>query len=53
MKRSRHKVNHGILYTPREFGGVGLVSIEVAAKLQRMKHALLWLTQWGDRYVAA
>ena len=52
-ERSRHKVNPGILYTPRAAGGVGLVSIDVAVKTQQLKLGLLWLTQRVNRYVAA
>uniref|UniRef100_A0AAV1VE10 Uncharacterized protein n=1 Tax=Peronospora matthiolae TaxID=2874970 RepID=A0AAV1VE10_9STRA len=50
---SRHKVNPGLFYTPRAAGGIGLISIPVAVKAQRIKHALLWLTQRSDRYAVA
>uniref|UniRef100_A0AAV1V4U5 Reverse transcriptase n=1 Tax=Peronospora matthiolae TaxID=2874970 RepID=A0AAV1V4U5_9STRA len=44
-ERCRHKVNPGILVTPKKAGGVGLVPITVAIKTQRLKHAVVWLTQ--------
>lgn len=50
---SRHKINPGLLYPPRGADGVGLVSIDVAVKVQRMKHALLWLIQKEDMYFEA
>ena len=49
-EKSRHNVNPGLLYAPKAAGGIGLISILVAVKAQRMKHALLWLTQREDRY---
>ncbi|OWZ21351.1 LOW QUALITY PROTEIN: RxLR effector protein [Phytophthora megakarya] len=52
-ERARHKVNPGLLYTPKQAGGVGLASIEVACKTQKMKQAILWLTQRKDKYLAA
>ncbi|OWZ18034.1 RxLR effector protein [Phytophthora megakarya] len=50
---SRNKINPGLLYTARGAEGIGLVSIEVAVKAQRLKHALLWLIQADDVYFAA
>lgn len=50
---SRHKINPGLLVTPKKAGGVGLASVVVAIKTQRIKHALLWLTQREDKYFAA
>ena len=49
----RHKINPGLLYTPKKAGGVGLASVEVAIKTQRTKHALRWLTQSHDTYFNA
>ena len=46
----RHKVNPGLLFTPKKAGGIGLASFEVAIKTQRTKHALQWLTQVNDKY---
>lgn len=48
---SRHKINPGLLFTPKPAGGVGLASVGVAIK--RTKHALQWLTQREDKYFSA
>ncbi|CAI5719351.1 unnamed protein product [Peronospora destructor] len=50
---SRHKVNPALLFTPKQAGGVGLASILIACKTQRVKHAILWLTQRKDIYFLA
>ena len=50
---SRHKANPGLLYTPREAGGIGLVSIDVAICTQNLKHAMKWLIMKRDRYFYA
>ena len=50
---SRHKVNPGLLYTPRGAGGTGLVSIDVAICTQNLKHATKWLIMKRDRYLYA
>jgi hypothetical protein len=50
---SRHKVNPGLLFTPKQAGGVGLASVDIACKTQRAKHTLLWLIQRHDRYYDA
>jgi hypothetical protein len=47
---SRHKVTPGLVFTPRQAGGMGLASIQLACKTQRVKHAMLWLLQKKDRY---
>ncbi|KAL3671133.1 hypothetical protein V7S43_004315 [Phytophthora oleae] len=52
-QRSRHKINPDLLYTPKLAGGVKLASIVLACKTQKMKHAILWLTQRKDHYLAA
>ena len=41
--RSRHKVNSGLLYTPRGAVGIGLISIDVAVCTQNLKRAMQWL----------
>ena len=51
--KSRHKVNPGLLFTPKLAGGIGLADVSVAVNTQRTKHALLWLTQRSDRYFSA
>jgi hypothetical protein len=33
---SRHKMNPGLIFTPKQAGGLGLVSIELATKVQRV-----------------
>ncbi|KAE9273288.1 hypothetical protein PR003_g29950, partial [Phytophthora rubi] len=50
---SRHKVSPALLYTPKQAGGVGLASVQVACKTQRVKHTLLWMLQKKDIYHAA
>ncbi|KAG2816434.1 hypothetical protein PC118_g13361 [Phytophthora cactorum] len=45
VEKSRNKINPGLLHSPRKSGVVGLLSIAVAVKTQRTKHAQLWLTQ--------
>ena len=50
---TRHKVNPALLHTPKPAGGVGLASIVIACKTQRLKHAILWLTQRKDIYYSA
>ena len=49
----RHKVAPGLIYTPRNAGGIGLVSVPVAIKTQRVKHAILALTRPEDVYLPA
>jgi hypothetical protein len=46
-------VNPGLLYTPKQAGGVGLVSIAIACKTQRVKQTMLWLIQRRDTYFQA
>ncbi|CAI5712945.1 unnamed protein product [Peronospora destructor] len=50
---SRHKVNPGLMYTPRGAGGIGLVSMDVAICTQNLKNAIKWLIQKRDRYFYA
>jgi exonuclease III len=50
---SRHKINPGLVHAPKAAGGVGLASIPLACKTQRVKHAMIWLIQKKDRYFAA
>ena len=50
---SRHKINPGLLVTPKHAGGIGLVDVAVAVKAQRIKHAMLWLNQKEDSFFAA
>ena len=50
---SRHKVNPGLLVTPKQAGGIGLAAVSVAVKTQRTKHAVAWLTQKPDKYFVA
>ena len=45
---TRHKINPALLHTPKQAGGVGLASILIACKTQRVKQAILWLTQRHD-----
>ena len=42
-----------MIYTPRNSGGIGLVSVPVAIKIQRVKHAILALTRPEDVYLPA
>ena len=41
----RHKINPALLFTPKQAGGVGLVSFEVDLKSQRTKLALRYILQ--------
>ena len=41
----RHKINPALLVTPKQAGGVGLVSFEVDLKSQRTKLALRYILQ--------
>ncbi|GMF32237.1 unnamed protein product [Phytophthora lilii] len=50
---SRNKMNPGLLYTPKQAGGVGLASVVIATKTQRMQHAIQWLIQRKYIYFAA
>ena len=50
IEASRHKINPALLHTPKQARGVGLASILIACKSQRVKHAILWLTQRKDLY---
>jgi hypothetical protein len=50
---ARHKVNPGLLYAPRQAGGVGLVSIDLASKTQLVKQTMLWLIQRRYAYYEA
>jgi hypothetical protein len=40
---SRHKINHGLVFTPKSAGGVGMASILLACKTERVKHVMVWL----------
>ena len=53
IEPGRHKVAPGLIYTPRNAGGIGLVSVPVAIKTQRVKHAILALTRPEDVYLPA
>ena len=50
---SRHKINPALLHTPKQAGEVSLASILIACKTQRVKYAILWLTQRKDIYYMA
>ncbi|CAI5707472.1 unnamed protein product [Peronospora effusa] len=50
---SRHKVNPGLLVTPKQAGGIGLAAVSVAVKTQRIKHTVTWITQKPDKYFDA
>jgi hypothetical protein len=50
---SRHKLNPGLLFTPKQAGGVGLSSVEIACKTQQVKHTVQRLIQRHDRYYRA
>jgi exonuclease III len=50
---SRHKMNPGLIFTPMQAGGLGVVSIELAVKVQRIKDTMQWLIQRNDLYWAA
>jgi hypothetical protein len=50
---ARHKINPGLLFTPKPVGGVGLASIALACKTQRVKPTMLWLIQRQDTYYLA
>ena len=40
-----HKLTPALLHMPNQAGGVGLVSVLIAWKTQRVQHVLLWLTR--------
>jgi hypothetical protein len=50
---SRHKMNPALVYTPRQAGSVGLASVPIACKTQRVKQTMLWLVQRKDEYFEA
>ena len=50
---NRHKINPGLIFTPKRSGGVELASFEVAIKTQCTKHALQWITQAHDNIFAS
>ena len=49
----RHKIDPALLHTPKQAGGVGLASIFITCKTQRVKYAILWLAQRKDIYIMA
>ncbi|KAE9313201.1 hypothetical protein PF008_g19794 [Phytophthora fragariae] len=50
---SRNKINPSLLFTPKQAGGVGLASVEIACKTQQAKHTVQWLIQRHDDYYTA
>ncbi|KAE9265880.1 hypothetical protein PR003_g32316, partial [Phytophthora rubi] len=50
---SRNKINPGLLFSPKQAGGVGLASVEIACKTQQTKHTVQWLIQRHDDYYTA
>jgi hypothetical protein len=53
VERSRHKMNPGLVFAPREAGGLGVTAIPLACKTQRAKQTILWLMQKKDIYFHA
>ncbi|OWZ13594.1 RxLR effector protein [Phytophthora megakarya] len=48
----RHKVNPDWFHTTKQVGDIGLASIGLACKTQKVKNAILWLIQKRDDYFA-
>jgi hypothetical protein len=53
VDKSRHKMNPELVYTPRQAGGVGVASVQLACQTQRAKHTIQWLVQKRDIYFVA